>query len=216
MSSLSYNDERLRATELRHLFVPTGYAIISEATIALAVLILSNIGTISDALGGNNAAIDSTPLSLWSQIMNGLFDGLQSNLLLQKIALFLLWAVVGALIYILIFRLAQLFTRASDSVRQGAYLVKAEHEAGFLSYLGSLHDFFMRLVVSIVGTAALLVSVLLCLSIADQQLSTGLNTSLPSSLAPLAIAYIGAWLAVRLVIIGMSLLSVRFRIWYNS
>jgi len=66
------------------------------------------------------------------------------------------------------------------------------------------------------GIAALLVGVLICFSIASQELAVCLNSTFPSSMVALLLSLIGAFLAIRMTAIGTSLMSRRFRIWYNS
>lgn len=215
MTNPSYNDNQLETSELRHLFIPNRFAVVFETVIAAVLLMLLNLGAIGDALGGHSSGIDTSPLSLWSQVVDRLLSGWSAGSFIQRALLFALWAIVGALVYMLLFRVFQVSVRARNSVRQGNLLVRTEGQQGLVRYLASLHDFFMRSLVIATGVTALVIGALLCFSIASQQLGIGLDTSFPANLGHFTIAYIGALLAVRTVTIGVSLLSVRFRAWYN-
>jgi hypothetical protein len=83
-------------------------------------------------------------------------------------------------------------------------------------WLASLHDFFIQAIIVLLGTAALLTGAVICFGIASQELSNGLDSSFPGNLGFFLIGFIGALLAVRVIIVGISLLSPRFRAWYNS
>lgn len=216
MAYQSYSDELSSTGQLRHLFIPNRYAALSEAVIAAGLLILLNIGTISDVLGGHSAGINTTPLSLWHRVIDHTLAGPQANAAVQRGAVIVLWALAGALVYVLVFRLFQVSVRAEGSVRRGAVLVKTQHEQGLMRYFASLHDFFIKALIGSVGFGSLLFGVLICFSIAGQQLGQGLYESFPGNIGYLAVAYLASLLAVRCSAIGLSLLSARFRAWYNA
>jgi hypothetical protein len=64
--------------------------------------------------------------------------------------------------------------------------------------------------------AAILTGTLLCFAIASQQLSSGMDNSFPADLGNFIVAPIGAFIGVRVITVGVSLLSTRFRDWYNA
>jgi hypothetical protein len=216
MTTLSYNDEQYRASELRHFFIPPVYGLVAETIIAVVALVIFNLSTLSDQLLAKNSGTTANPLSAWSTLLDELLTSLQQHTSIQRVLLFMLWAFAGALAYVLIFRLGQLFIRARRSVHQGAELIQTEHGQGAAKWLGSLHDFFLKLILVLGGTAAILTGVLICFAIASQELAYALADSLPLILLDLLLGFIAAVLSVRLVVIGISLLSQRFRIWYNS
>lgn len=212
---LSYNEERMQTSELRHLLPPSGYTLVAEIVVAVVALVLLNLSTLSAPLGGAGSSINASPFSLWSQVLDKLLSPSQ-HASIQQILLFILWGIVGALIYIFVFRLLQFFIRARSSLQQGVSLIQTEHSQGAMHYFASLHDFFIKLVIALLGAAAILTGALICFAIASQQLSAGLDSSFPASLGNFAIALIGAFLAVRVIAVGVSLLSPRFRDWYNA
>jgi hypothetical protein len=216
MSDFSYNDEHTRRLELRHFFLPGGYAVISETIVAIVALVLLNLSTFSQVLGGDNAGISANPLSLWSRVINKLLGSTQQYAFIQEMLVFLLWAFVGAMIYILVFRFIQISLRTKDSVQQGAVLIRTEHTEGALRYFASLHDLLLKIIIVALGTIAILTGTLLCFAIASQQLSNGFAYYFPHDLVNFALAFAGAFIGVRFITVGISLLSPRFRFWYNA
>jgi hypothetical protein len=212
---LSYNDEQQQASELRHLFLPTSYMLAVEVVVAVAALTLLNLSALSGSLSGAGDSINASPFSLWSRVLDKLLSPTQ-HATVQEVLLFIIWAIVGALVYVVVFRSLQILLRTRSSLQQGVSLVQAQHSQGAMRYFASLHDFFIRLVIGLLGTAAILTGALLCFAIASQQLSSGLDNSFPSSLGNFIIAFAGAFIAVRVIVVGTSLLSPRFRGWYDA
>lgn len=215
MPDFSYNDNQNRTLELRHFFLPGRYAVISETVVAIVALVLLNLSTFSEVLGGNNAGINANPLTVWGRVINKILGSTQ-HVFVQETLLFLLWAFVGALIYVLVFRFIQISLRTRDSVRQGAVLIQTEHTQGAVRYFASLHDFLLKVIIGVLGTIAILTGTLLCFAIASQQLSDGFVNEFPGNLGNFALAFIGAFIGVRVITLGVSLLSPRFRVWYNA
>lgn len=215
MTSLSYNEEIERKTIIRHFFVPPLYGFISELVVAVVALILFNISQLSSQIAAKDFGT-TNPLSLWSQLLNKTLTGAQQHNAVQEILLFSLWAIVGALIYILIFRLTQLFLATRSSVDEGIRIMETGDEEGLMRWLASLHNFFLRALTVIVALMIMAAGALICFSIASQELTSGLATPFPAKLWPLLISAVGAVLSVRLAVIGLSLLSRRFRVWYND
>jgi hypothetical protein len=211
---LSYNDYNNQKSELRHLFIPSPYNFVAEAIIAVVALILINLSTLSNNLLNANTGVATSPLSVLQAHVSKIL-GRTQFMFVQKILLFILWAVVGALIYILVFRCLQLFIRLRGSVHEGAQLIESDHSAGAMRYFASLHDFFWKVIIMVSGIAVFLVGVLVCFGIASQELATCLNNTFPENMGPLLLSLVGAFLAIRMAAIGISLMSRRFRIWYN-
>lgn len=211
----SYNDSRRYESELHHLFMPSAYTILAEGIVAVIALLLLNFTILNEQIFSASAGISTNPLSVWGEVLDKWLPGAQSSVV-QRILLFALWSAVGALLYIFVFRIIQMFVRTRDSLERGGQLIQAEHAAGAWNYLQSLHDFFIKLVVVVVGLTAIFTGALLCFAIASQELSIGLNQSLPDNIVPLLISLVGALLGVRVIVVGLSLLSPRFRDWYNA
>lgn len=216
MPALSYNEEQHQALALRHFFLPPRYAFVAEAVIAIVALIIFNLSALSDRLGGTEAGIDVSPLTLWGRIFNDLLGATQQYAIVQQIMLFLLWAFVGALLYILVFRFIQIFILTRGTVRQGVHLIQTEHAQGAARWFASLHDFFLKAIIIVLGGIAVLTGFLVCFGIASQELNNGLSGSFPGNMGHYLISLVSAVIAVRIIVIGICLLSPRFRIWYNS
>ncbi len=216
MSPLSYNEEQQQRTELRHLFLPNWYGFVAEAIIGVVALIVFNLSQLNDQFLNKDTGTLANPLSLWGDWLDAFLTGIQQHVGVQQALLFVLWAIAGALIYILVFRALQLFVRAKHTIGEGVQLVQAQHAEGALRWFASLHDFFIKSLIIIAGAAALLIGTTICFGIASQELYYALTNSFPENLLPLLLSLVAAILGVRVVVIGISLLSRRFRAWYNS
>ena|GEM_PF-2910066 len=217
MAFLSYNEQHARQLELRHLFFPSLSGMVSEIVVGLVALILFNLSTLGDQLFSRQlGSAGGDPLQASSSLFTRLLNSGQANDLVQRGLLFVLWAFVGALIYVLLFRLAQMLFGAKSSLDTGLRYVRQEHAYGLFRWLATLHDFFVKAIFVILGTAAVIGGTLLCFGIACQELRNGLTDSFPTNLGPLAISLLGAILSVRFVALGVSLLSTRFRNWYAT
>ena len=211
----SYNESQRRSTELRHLFWPRPYTLLAELIIALVLLFFLNLGTFGEQLKNSGSGINASPLSLWGDVLNRFLSHYQYAIV-QRVLLFVLWAMVGSLIYIVAFRFLQMFLRTRDSVRTGVSLISSQHTDGAIRYFASLHNFFIKMMIAVIGLAAILTGTLLCVTIASQQLYVGLNQPVPDNIVPLLLSAVGAFLGVRVFMLGLSLLSPRFRDWYNA
>lgn len=215
MATLSYNETKNRQLELRHIFFPSAYGLISEVIIGVVALILFNLTALSNQLLAKKFD-DADPLPLLSHTLRKLLDGLQAHYAVQQILLFALWAIVGALVYVLIFRITQLFFGVTRSVGVGMKFVRQDHARGIFHWFASLHDFFLKLVIAVAGGIALVSGALVCFGTASQELTDGLADSFPSNVLPLVVSLLGAVLSIRLIALGISLLSRRFRNWYTA
>jgi hypothetical protein len=215
MGMLSYNEEKNKKLKLRHIFFPSIYGFVSEVIIAILSLAVFNASKLSDQLLSKNFGT-TDPLSLWSQLSRQLLDSAGQYHIVQQLFLFGLWAIVGALLYVLIFRILQVVFGVRHSVGLGMQFVREDPERGIFRWLASLHDFFFALLIATLGTAALASGTLVCFGIASQELSNGLAASFPGNLWPLLLSLLGAVLSVRLIAFGISLLSRRFRNWYTT
>jgi hypothetical protein len=94
--------------------------------------------------------------------------------------------------------------------------VREDPEHGFVRWLGSLNDIFVKALVFLVGMAAVILGALVCFGIAIQELRVGLARPFPDNIVPLLLSGVGAILSIRFIMIGLSLTSARFRGWYTS
>jgi hypothetical protein len=212
---LSYNETKDRQIKLRHIFFPSAYGLISEIIIAVLALVAFNLSELSNQLLSKNFG-NTDPLPLWSQLLRKALDSTQNHYVLQQVLLFALWAMVGALVYVLIFRTLQLFFGVKNSVGTGLRFYRQDHARGIFRWLASLHDLFMAMLILSLGGAALAIGSLICFGIASQELRDGLAGTFPANAWPLLISLLAAVLSVRLIALGISLMSRRFRNWYTA
>jgi hypothetical protein len=210
--TVSYNESQTRQLTLRHLFYPGIYGMAGEAIIAFLALMLFNVSEFSGQLLGTD--LDASPFSLWDHPLQHLLDKLDGYAATQQVALFLLWSVVGILLYILVFRVLQIILNVRRTVGTGVKLVRKDHQDGFMRWLGSLHDFFVKALVVLAGIAAVAIGSLICFAIASQELRNGLVGSFPANAVSFALSFLAALLSIRLIVLGLTLASRHFRKWY--
>ena len=215
MEPFSYNETKHRQLEFRHIFFPSTYGFVAEAVIGILALIVFNASQLNNQLLSKNFDTGD-PFVVWSHFIKQLLNGLSKYHIVEQVFLFSLWAVVGALIYIFIFRFIQIFFGVKQSVDSGVRYVRTDHANGLLRWLASLHNFFLKMLVVVLGAAAVFVGSTVCFGIASQELNNGLAQSFPSSVGTLLLSAVGAIISVRLIVLGISLLSRRFRDWYTT
>lgn len=215
MPSFSYNEAAAQRLQLRHIFIPSMYGAVSEAIIGLLALIVFNIGTLNHQLVANDFHnVDALPL--WQQVIRQMLDSLHSHPKIEQAMLFSLWAVTGAILYIVLFRALQTMFGVKRSVGLGVRFVRQDHKRGLFRWLASLHDFFLAAVIIAAGVFVLVVGVLFCFSYASEELKYGLTVAFPGNIKPLLLSGLFAIISVRLVALSLSLLSRRFRNWYTA
>lgn len=215
MTFLSYNDQQNQQLEARHIFFPGAYALAGEVIIGIVALVAFNLSALGNQFLSSDIVSASRDSSqAWTPAVQKLLNAVLGQHTVQRLLLFLLWAAIGALLYIFIFRLAQMLFGARSSLGTGWQLMQREHAEGLMKWLASLHDLFLRLIVFLVGSAALLSGALICFGIASQELQHGLAGSFPANIWPLLVSLLAAVLSVRFVAMGITLLSSRFRNWY--
>ena len=215
MASFSYNETKERQAKFRHIFLPSGYGFLCEVVIAVVALVVFNVSNLGNQFFTKNFD-NADPLPMWGQIINNFLNGIQSIYAVQQIMLFLLWALVGALLYILVFRILQVTFGVKRSVTTGIRFVRKEHTQGFFHWMASLHDFFLAAIIVILGGSAILFGSFVCFGIASQELRNGLTVGIPGNLGKLLLSLVAAVLSVRLIALGLSLISKRFRNWYTT
>ena len=215
MQPFSYNETKSRKTELQHIFLPGPYGLVSEAVIGVLALLFFNLSELSNHLITQNFnGEDSLPL--WNQVIKNTLATVQDYSIVQQALLFMLWAIAGALLYIMVFRILQLILGAKSEVSSGVRYIKRYHSWGLFYWFISLHDFFLKVLIIIVGGAAIIIGAFVCFGIASHELSNGLASNFPDNVLPLVLSFLGAVLSIRLIVLGISLLSSRFRNWYAT
>jgi hypothetical protein len=215
MDSVSSSELRDRQIKLRHLFFPDIYGFVSEVIIAVVALIAFNLSWLSGQFVSKNFGT-ANPLVSWPGFVGHLLDKAGQHYGIQQAVLFLIWACVGALLYILIFRTIQIFTGVRHAMGQGVRYVRQDSQRGLVKWLGTLHDFFVKLLLTLIGAAAIIVGALVCFAVASQELSDGLDTAFPHNLGALSISILAAVISIRIIVFGLTMISARFRTWYTA
>jgi hypothetical protein len=213
MEIVSHNEEDYNKLAIRHIFFPSTYAFIAEATVAIVTLIVFNANELSNRLLASSLD-ESNPFAFSTQLLNQSWTETQQIYIIQQTLIFLLWAMVGTLTYILIFRILQILFGIKYSVGKGVKLIRREHYSGILKWFNSLHDFFLKALLVFFGVSLLVIGAFVCFSIASQELRAGLLYQFPSNILPLVIAFVSVLLSARLTVLGISLFSPAFRNWY--
>jgi hypothetical protein len=211
---LSYTEQKNKEKKLRRIFYPDIFTFCIESIIAIIALVLFNVSDLSarllyDGPGKND------PFAYTFGLVGNFFDVVQKYYVVQQISLFLLWAIAGSLVYILLFRLLQIIFGVGYSFNEAFSLYKQENGKGVMRWLGSLHDFFIKTFLIICGVLAFSIAFFVCFGLASQELKAGLIYGFPSNLTAIFLSILGAIISVRLIIIGLSLLSTRFLYWYT-
>jgi hypothetical protein len=215
MNIVSHSEDEQKKSKIRQLFFPDIYALVSEIIVASAALILFNTNDLSNKFL-QDAADESNPFSFSFQLISNAWSNIEQIYAVQQTLIFILWAVVGALVYILFFRMIQLIFGIKYSIDTGVKLIRNEKSTGLLRWFSTLHDVLLKSLVTFVGLLIFIFGAFICFGIASQELRSGLIQEFPSNIQPIIICLISAFLSVRLVTLGLSLLSVRFRNWYIS
>ncbi len=214
METDSYNEFKKHQTVIRHLFLPNKYMLIGEFIFSVIILMIFNGYWLSSHIFGNEKG-DKDPVSFFSDLFNTVLLEVQKEYLIQQISIFMLWAVAGALIYILIFRSLQVFFGVGHSVSEGVSLTRKEHKSGLIRWLSSLQDIFLKSLI-IISCLVILIGALVCFGAASQELRASLVYDFPRNAYSLVLSLIGAFVSVRFVTLTLCLLSERFRSLYTN
>ncbi|HYH36342.1 MAG TPA: hypothetical protein VD706_02465 [Candidatus Saccharimonadales bacterium] len=218
MEVISHNELSSRQLKLRHIFFPGTAAFISETIVALVALFLFNITNLSDHLVSERFRTEdaANPISSWPHVVGNMLDGVGQYYIVQQAFLFLMWAIAGALIYILTFRMLQIGFGVGHSVKTGIGYVKQDHQRGVFRWLGSLHDFFITFLTLLLGVAAVTIGAMVCFGIASQELNDALSGNFPGNLLAWTLSLVAAVTSVRIIVFGLTMVSRRFRNWYTG
>lgn len=211
---MSYNQDAQNSLKLKHLFLPNAAVLSGEIIFALIALFTLNINNIGSKFTNQND--NTSPVAFSGQLLDKMWGALNDSYAFQQISLFILWALAGMFAYILIFRLIQIISGVSYSVKNGFQYVKTDSSRGFFRWLDSLHDFFIKLLITISGILLFGYGAFACFGLASQQFETGLAQSYPAYIAPLLISVLSAIIGIRVIMAGLCLLSRRFRNFYYA
>lgn len=210
---MAYNQENQNNLRLRHLFFPNRLSFLFETALSLGLLFVLNLTAFGEKLFENDID-NSDPVSFGEQLFDQQLADFSANRIFEQISVFLMWAAVGMLIYILLFWVAKIISGTFYSLNDGVKKVRTDSTKGFLRWFESLHDFLLKVLLEFGGLILLLFGIFVCFSFASYQLNFGLMVAYPESIERIILSIVSAILAVRLIIVGLCFLLPRFRRWY--
>lgn len=210
---MSHNEDEKQEKALKHLFVPSLIKFLLEALVAAILLVVINFAAFESSLlkGYPNDLIFTS----YSASLLDIFLTIISQVsFMGQLIVFVIWAVVGMLIYIVVFRIIQTVYGISSSVNTGLNYVKTEHTHGIIHWLSTLHNFFLLSLARFISLILLSVATFLAFVFASQQIKIGLEQVWPVNFITLGLALIATFVGVRLIVIGVCLTMPRFARWY--
>lgn len=215
MGRVGYYEELENRLRIRHFFFPGPIYFAGEALVAVIALLFLNLSTLGNRLLSNNAD-RLNPVEYVSDSIASFWTWLNGSAIFENFALFVLWAVVGALAYLLVFRLIQIGTAIFYSAEDAKKLIKAQREFGLVFWLISLDNFFKRSLISLSGVALIVIGAFICFSFASSQLRSGLFASTSDAVLHFLISFAAAAIGIRILVSGIGLLIPAFRRWYYA
>lgn len=182
--------------------------------LSLAALFMLLIGL---AFAGNQlqaTAPESDPVSYVSETVNQGWLLLNQFHIAQQVMIFLMWAVFGMLVYVVLFRIFQLIYGTVYQLIKGVEYVHKEHAQGAVKWLGSLQEIVLKTVIWITGSFAMFIGIVVGFSYARTLLRVAVSESLPDNLVYFAGAFLATFISLRLVMVGLCFLLPSFRRWY--
>ncbi len=197
----------------RHFFVPNLLNFFLEILVAVVVLTLLNFLTFEKFLLHGYPA-NLTPSSYGVVFLDNFLSFMSSFQLSGDILIFVLWAVIGMLVYLFCFRLFQIVYGVSSSLGQGFRYIKDTPDSGLKLWLNSLHDFFLKVTTYGISFGLLVVAVFFIFTLATWQVHQALTQHWPSSTLALTASLVLTIIGIRLVVMTICLLLPRFARWY--
>lgn len=216
----SYNEYVQHRQSLRRLVAPGPLYSLAEATFAGLVLLLLNLSNIEGHLVSDIPGADKTafvnPVDYMPQLVGSLSDTLSQYAWASRATLFIVWALLGMLTYILVFRAVQITNRTTRSLKQGWLYVRREDATGLSKWLGQLHDFMVKFLIRSGGLILITLGVFLVFTYANFQLQIGFSGTydMPLPLISLLVGLVAAVIGMRVLVLGLCLIFSRFRRWY--
>ena len=210
---MSHNDEEEQKKAWRHFFIPGPLRLSVEILIAVVLLAVINFATFeSNFLHSDPRQLTFT--SFITELFIKLLTIISESYIATQVIIFILWAIVGMLVYILGFRLLQAVYGVSSSMSEGFSYIKTEKTQGIFHWFNTLHNFFLKVVTNSLSITLFSSAGFLAFAFAVQQVQIGLNEAFPNNLLPLGLGIAATVLGIRLVAMGMCLVMPRFARWY--
>ena len=210
---MSHNDEEEQKKAWRHFFIPGPLRLSVEILIAVMLLAVINFATFESNFLHNDPR-QLTFTSFITELFIKLLTIISESYIATQVIIFILWAIVGMLVYILGFRLLQAVYGVSSSMSEGFSYIKTEKTQGIFHWFNTLHNFFLKLITNSLSITLFSSAGFLAFAFAVQQVQIGLNEALPNNLLPLGLGIVATVLGIRLVAMGMCLVMPRFARWY--
>jgi hypothetical protein len=210
---MSYNEDQQKVGALKHIFIPQPTGLIYELSLAGLMLGLMSLSFIGKSLQASSP--ESDPIAYATDIINQGWIFINQYNSVQQTMIFLMWAVFGMAVYILLFKIYRLIYGTIHHLRKGVEYVHHDHAKGMVTWLRSLHDISLRLLIWILGSLAIFLGVVGCFSYALGQLEVAIYDGLPDGLIYFTTGYLGTFVGLRLVMIGLCFLLPSFRRWYT-
>lgn len=212
---MAHNEAQEAQIRLQHFIFPGSVAFMVESFLGILVLLLINIDALSTKFFSEDTDVEN-PVSYTQTQLDNAWNSLNQSHIFEQISIFILWAMVGALTYILVFRLVQILVSLRYSAEDASKYIEAQSGFGVIFWLISLKDFFATFLVKMVGLFFTLFASIAGFNFASNYLLKTLAGSLPQNLGDLALSLLFAIFAMRIFVSGIGLLFPRFRAWYYA
>jgi hypothetical protein len=200
---------------VRRLFFPGPIYLVAEAVLALVILLALNISNIEGRL--LSEIPDQTrinPLNYITHIFSQLADSFSEHSWASQLTLFVMWAVMGMLAYLLCFRAIQITTNTTNSLKEGVLYARTDGTTGFMKWFSSLHDYIITFLLKSGGLIMVIVGAFLVFTYANYALQAGLAGIYKLSFLSIIIGLVAAFIGMRVIILGFCLVFAKFRRWY--
>jgi hypothetical protein len=215
--TLSYNEAEAQRQKFRRLFLPGWLNFAAETLLAVVILLALDLSDIqAGLLTGVNAhgTIIQNPLPFLAHRLSDALNSVSKYHWASQLTVFALWAVLGMLAYLFIYRVAQISNATARSLREGVMYVRADGNQGLHKWLGSLHDVFMKVLLKGAGLILILVGAFLAFSYANLELHiafSNIYSGYFGKTTSFVIGLLSAMLGMRIIIIGLCFLFNHFR-----
>lgn len=212
---MAYNEDQRKKSANQHIFFPGPMGLTLELALAIGVLFtlnLNNIGNkwLSDAQTGTN------PVEFILQIVSDFYTSISHQPVVEQVSIFTLWALVGMLSYILIFRILQITLSVGLSVGEGVRAVRIYHRRGLFKWLASLNDFFVKSCVIGASILFFFFGTALCFGVANESLTRAVSYGSQEVSLLIFSSILWAYLGVRIIMSGLYLAVPAFRRFYGA
>lgn len=211
----SYNEYVQHRQSLHRLFLPGALYFTAEATFAGLILLLLNLSNIENHLmNGIPGQTLVNPFEYIPLLVGKLLEGVGNYQWASRLTLFIVWAVLGMMVYVLCYRAIQIATHTTHALKTGLYYMQNDGTTGYLRWLGTAHDTILRFLLKSGGLLLTLLGAFLVFSYANFELQIGFSGIDSAPLLAILIGLVTAVAGMRLLVIGLCLVFGRFRRWY--